>query len=89
VWVRRAVELLHSVEAFIVGYPKNIAQENGDFNVVQVWTYSYLLRRIYEVAEEYGVTATYANETYTSSKCPIHGNGCGERIKRDCSSAQS
>ena len=62
--------------------PKNIAQENGDFNNVHVWTYGYLLRRIYEVAEEYGITVVYVNETRTSSKCPVHSSGCGERIKR-------
>jgi putative transposase len=65
-----------------VGYPKNIAQENGDFNNVHVWTYGYLLRRIYEVAEEYGITVVYVSEAYTSSKCPIHGERCGSRVKR-------
>jgi len=41
-----------------------------------------LLRRIYEVAEEYGITVVYVNEAYTSSKCPIHGEVCGSRVKR-------
>jgi len=65
-----------------VGYPKNIAQENGDFNNVHTWTYGYLLKKIGEVAEEYGITVVYINEAYTSSKCPLHGEGCGKRIKR-------
>jgi len=45
---------LHSVGVSVVkvGYPKYIAQENGDFSNVHIWTYGYLLRRIYEVAEE-------------------------------------
>jgi putative transposase len=47
-----------------------------------VWTYDYLLRRIGEVAEEYGITVIHVDEAYTSSKCPVHGEGCGKRIKR-------
>jgi len=65
-----------------VGYPKYIAQENGDFSNVHVWTYGCLLRRIYEVAEEYGMRVVYVSEAYTSSKCPLHGERCGRRIKR-------
>jgi putative transposase len=82
--VRQAIEWLHSVGVSVikVGYPNYIAQEKGNFNNVHVWTYGYLLRRIHEVAEEYGITAVYVDEAYTSSKCPIHGEGCGERIKR-------
>ena len=41
-----------------------------------------MLRRIYEVAEEYGITAVYVSEAYTSSRCPIHGERCGSRVKR-------
>jgi len=70
------------VSTIKVGYPKNIAQENGDFNNVHVWTYGYLLRRIYEVAEEYGITVVYVSEAYTSSTCPIHKKKCGKRVKR-------
>jgi len=82
--VRQAVEWLYDMGVSIIkiGYPKNIAQENGDFNNVHVWTYGYLLRRIYEVAEEYGIAVVYVDEAHTSSKCPIHGDGCGKRIKR-------
>ena len=70
------------VSTIKVGYPKNIAQENGNFNNVHVWTYGYLLRRIHEVAEEYGITVVYVSEAYTSSRCPIHGKRCGSRVKR-------
>jgi putative transposase len=82
--VRQAIEWLYSVGVSVikVGYPKYIARENGDFNNVHVWTYGYLLRRIYEVAEEYGITVVYVNEAHTSSKCPIHGERCGSRVKR-------
>jgi putative transposase len=82
--VRQAIEWLYSVGVSVVkvGYPKYIAQENGDFNNVHVWTYGYLLRRIHEVAEEYGIAVIYVSEAYTSSKCPIHGERCGSRVKR-------
>jgi transposase len=82
--VRQAIEWLHSVGALVikVGYPKYIAQENGNFSNFHIWTCGYLLRRIYEVAEENGITVVYVDEAYTSSKCPIRGEGCGKRIKR-------
>jgi len=82
--VRQAVEWMYSIGVSIVkvGYPKYIAQENGDFNNVHAWTYGYLLKRISEVAEEYSMRVVYVSEAYTSSKCPIHGDGCGKRIKR-------
>jgi putative transposase len=35
-----------------------------------------------EVAEEYGIDVIYVDEAYTSSRCPIHGDGCGVRISR-------
>jgi len=82
--VRQAVEWVYSVgvSTIKVGYPKYIARENGNFNNVHVWTYGYLLKRIGEVAEEYGMTLIYIDEAYTSSKCPLHGGSCGKRIKR-------
>jgi len=82
--VRQVAEWLYNVGCSVikVGYPKYIAQENGNFNNVHVWTYGYLLRRVYEVAEEYGIAVVYTDESYTSSKCPIHGEGCGKRVKR-------
>jgi putative transposase len=82
--VRQAIEWLYNVgvSRIKVGYPKNIAQENGNFDNVHTWTYGYLLRRISEVAEEYGINVIYVDETHTSSRCPIHGEGCGVRISR-------
>jgi putative transposase len=44
--------------------------------------YGYLLKRIHEVAEEYSTAVSFIGEEKTSSKCPIHGDGCGKRIKR-------
>jgi len=82
--VREAVEWLYDVgvSTIKVGYPRGIAQENGDFDNARVWTYGYLLRRIREVAEEYGISVIYVDESYTSSRCPLHGDGCGVRIHR-------
>jgi len=82
--IRRLVERLYEnrVSTVYIGYPKNIAQENGNFNTVQVWSYGYLLRRLNEVSEEYGVAVLFVDESYTSTTCPIHGNECGRRISR-------
>jgi len=82
--VREAVEWLHNigVSKVKIGYPKGLAQENGNFNNVHIWTYGYLLRRIREVAEEYGIRVIYVDEKGTSSRCPLHGDGCGIRVYR-------
>ena len=82
--VRQLIEWLYSNEVSVlyVGYPKMISQNNGNFNNVQVWNYRYLLRRLADVAEEYGIEVVFVDESYTSRTCPIHGNGCGKRVKR-------
>jgi len=82
--VRQAIEWLYDagVSRIKVGYPKGIAKENGDFDNVHVWTYRYLLRRIAEVAEEYGIDVIYVDKKGTSSRCPLHGDGCGIRVYR-------
>jgi putative transposase len=85
--VREAVEWLYDVgvSTVKVGYPKYIAQENSDFDNNNVWTYGLLLRRLSEIAEEYGISVIYVDEPYTSSRCPLHGDGCGVRISRGLS----
>lgn len=82
--VRRAIDWLYNnnVSTLYVGYPKEIFQDNGNFYTVNLWHYNYLLKRIYEVAEEYGIKVNFVDEPYTSTTCPIHGNGCGKRITR-------
>ena len=82
--VREVIEWLYDigVSKVKVGYPKGIAQENGNFNNIHVWTYGYLLRRIREVAEEYGIRVIYVDEKGTSTRCPLHGDGCGIRVYR-------
>jgi len=88
--VREAVEWLYDigVSTVKVGYPKYIAQENGNFNNNRVWTYRYLLKRIAEVAEEYGISVIYVDESYTSSRCPLHGDCYGVRVYRGCSNVR-
>ena len=82
--VRRIVEWLYEagVSTIYVGYPKYIAQQKGNFNVSNVWSYGYVIKRLIEVAEEYGVSVLSVDEAHTSSTCPIHGNSCGKRIVR-------
>ena len=62
--------------------PKNIVHGNGDFDNVHAWTYGLLLRRLSEVAKEYEISVIYANESYTSSRCPLHGDSYVVRISR-------
>jgi len=82
--VRRVIEWLYEkrVSTVYVGYPKYIAQQKGNFNVSNVWSYGYVIERLTEVAEEYGMKVEEVDEAYTSSTCPIHGDSCGKRIVR-------
>ena len=83
--IRQTIEWLHkaSVSMVKVGYPKYIAQKNGNFNNTQVWTYRYLLKRIKEATEEHGITAVYVGEAYSSTTCPVHRDRkCVKRVKR-------
>ena len=82
--VREVVEWLYDigVSTVKVGYPKYITQRNGNFDNVHVWSYGLLLRRLSEVAEEYGISVIHIDERGTSSRCPWHGDGCGVRVYR-------
>jgi len=82
--VRRVVEWLYEkgVSVIYVGHPKYIAQQKGNFNVTNVWSYKQVIDRIKEVAEEYGMKVEEIDESYTSTTCPIHGSNCGKRITR-------
>ncbi|ALL00768.1 putative transposase [Pyrodictium delaneyi] len=78
--VRRAMEELYSrgVARIYVGYPRGIARRgdgNGKLNFerVHVWTYGLLLRRLKEVAWEYGIEVVEVDEAYTSQRCPLCG----------------
>jgi hypothetical protein len=61
---------------------KGITQRSGNFDNNRVWTYGLLLKRIRDVAEEYGIKVIYVDEKGTSSRCPLHGDGCGIRVYR-------
>ncbi|MEM3229319.1 MAG: zinc ribbon domain-containing protein, partial [Fervidicoccaceae archaeon] len=57
-------------------YPKYIAQNSSksskiNFEVVHTWTYGYLLMRIAEVGEEYGIRVELVSEESTSTTCPL------------------
>lgn len=76
--VGNTVEWLYrrGVSTIAVGYPRYIAQNSGknskvNFEITHAWTYGYLLRRIREVGEEYGITVELAREESTSTTCPL------------------
>ena len=53
-----------------IGYPRNIAQKplkssKINFEIVHVWSYGYLLRRLREVSEECGIEAKPDDEKLT------------------------
>jgi len=89
--VKQAIEWLYGigVSTIKVGYPKNISRENGSFNNVHAWTYGYLLKRIREIAEEYGIAVVYIDEACTSSRCPIQETGVGRGLGEGYTSAHS
>jgi putative transposase len=86
--VRQAIEWLYDVVVSMikVGYPKYIIHENGRFDNIHVWTYGYMLRRISEVAEEYGINAIYVDEAYTSSSVQYMERGAALGSAEDYSS---
>ncbi|MEM1920226.1 MAG: transposase [Ignisphaera sp.] len=76
--VRNTMEWLYwrGVSRVIVGYPKYIAQNSSksskvNFEVVHIWMYGYLLMRIAEVGEEYGIRVEFVSEENTSTTCPL------------------
>jgi len=76
--VRNSIEWLYQrgVKRVIVGYPKYVSQGPGkgskvNFEIVHICSNGYLLRKLKEVAEEYGVVVEYVDEDHTSRTCPI------------------
>ncbi|MEM2021636.1 MAG: zinc ribbon domain-containing protein [Zestosphaera sp.] len=55
-----------------------------NFEAVHVWTYGYLVRRIIEVEEEYGIGVELVSEENTSTTCPLcrTKDGYHKRIHR-------
>ena len=80
--VRQTVERLYQlgVSRIVVGYPKGIARnsEKGkkqNFLLSHVWRFNYVIKRLREVSEEYGIQVVVVDEAFTSKTCPL----CGQR----------
>ncbi|QDA31089.1 IS200/IS605 family element transposase accessory protein TnpB [Thermococcus indicus] len=80
--VRQTVRRLYDlgVSRIVVGYPKGIARnsEKGskqNFILSHVWRFNYVIKRLTEVAEEYGIAVEIVDEAFTSQSCPL----CGQR----------
>lgn len=78
--VRQTVERLYQlgVSRIVVGYPKGISRnsERGrrqNFLLSHVWRFNYVIKRLTEVAEEYGIQVLIVNEAFTSKTCPVCG----------------
>ncbi|HII67676.1 MAG TPA: transposase [Thermococcaceae archaeon] len=74
--VRRLYEL--GVSRIVVGYPKEISREpdkgrKQNFVLSHVWRFNYVIKRLTEVAEEYGIQVVVVNEAFTSQTCPLCG----------------
>ncbi|NJE25226.1 transposase [Thermococcus sp. MV5] len=80
--VRGTVERLYElgVSTIIVGYPKGIPRNSDkgkkqNFLLSHVWRFNYVIKRLKEVAEEYGIRVLVVDEAFTSQTCPL----CGQR----------
>ncbi|QDA30920.1 IS200/IS605 family element transposase accessory protein TnpB [Thermococcus indicus] len=80
--VRQTVEKLYhlGVSRIVVGYPKGIARNSDkgkrqNFLLSHVWRFNYVVKRLTEVAEEYGIQVLVVGEAFTSQTCPL----CGQR----------
>ncbi|USG99448.1 transposase [Thermococcus argininiproducens] len=78
--VRQTVEKLYSlgVSRIVVGYPKGIARnsEKGkkqNFILSHVWRFNTVIKRLTEVAEEFGISVVVVDEAFTSKFCPFCG----------------
>ena len=80
--VRQTVERLYhlGVSRIVVGYPKGISSNSDrgrkqNFLLSHVWRFNYVIKRLKEVSEEYGIKVVVVNEAFTSKTCPL----CGQR----------
>ena len=78
--VRQTVEKLYQlgVSRIVVGYPKKIARNSNkgkrqNFILSHVWRFNYVIKRLCEVAEEYGIFVEITDEAFTSKTCPFCG----------------
>ncbi|AFK23149.1 RNA-guided endonuclease TnpB family protein [Pyrococcus sp. ST04] len=80
--VRQTVKRLYElgVSKIVIGYPKGISRnsergEKQNFLLSHVWRFNYVIKRLKEVAEEYGIQVVLVDEAFTSQTCPL----CGQR----------
>jgi len=80
--VRQTVRKLYElgVSKIVVGYPKGIARNSDkgrkqNFLLSHVWRFNTVIKRLTEVAEEYGILVEVVDEAFTSQSCPL----CGQR----------
>jgi len=73
---REIVETLYDkgVGEIYIGYPKGIAQDKGNERNSNFWSYSSIIKRIKDVAQEYKIKVKPVNEENTSKTCSL----CGE-----------
>ncbi|MCD6523435.1 MAG: transposase, partial [Thermococcus sp.] len=78
--VRGTVKKLYDlgVSRIVVGYPKGIARNSDkgkrqNFLLSHVWRFNYVIKRLTEVAEEYGIVVEVVDEAFTSKVCPVCG----------------
>ena len=78
--VRQTVEKLYNLGAsrIVVGYPKGITRNSDkdrkqNFLLSHVWRFNYVIKRLTEVAEEYGIQVVITDEAFTSQLCPVCG----------------
>ncbi|QDA30453.1 IS200/IS605 family element transposase accessory protein TnpB [Thermococcus indicus] len=78
--VRQTVKKLYDlgVSRIVVGYPKGIARSSDkgkkqNFLLSHVWRFNYVIKRLTEVAGEYGIRVVVVNEAFTSKTCPVCG----------------
>ncbi|NJE49577.1 RNA-guided endonuclease TnpB family protein [Thermococcus sp. 9N3] len=78
--VRQTVKKLYDlgVSKIVIGYPKGIARNSDrgkkqNFLLSHVWRFNYVIKRLTEVAEEYGIQVVLVNEAFTSKTCPVCG----------------
>jgi len=56
------------------GYPKGIARNKGNERNTNFWSYLSIIKRIKNVAQEYGIKVKPVNEANTSKTCSLWGN---------------
>ncbi|WP_460041088.1 RNA-guided endonuclease InsQ/TnpB family protein [Thermococcus atlanticus] len=78
--VRQTVRKLYElgVSKIVVGHPKGIARNSDkgkkqNFLLSRVWRFNYVIKRLKEVAEEYGISVVVVGEAFTSKLCPVCG----------------